>query len=407
MSTEPLKVVLINAYGPSIITPDIYMACANLPMKIHYIYAAVLSHIRPHVPPSVWQVDCKRNLWECTEAIEHIKPDLIHVQDNSLYNDQLAPLIRSGLSKYPFIYEPCDLLSSLFIDEDFMKADGRSAQDAAFGSKIEHWMLTASDGVIHMDNGPQIDRIMQETKAHHLEYQAYLPKSRCVFHNRSEVGDPVRLFWAGGIAPNTAPDEIRGENKLLNFFKSLIDQGCSVTAYNPLAKNEAQLKQQYAEYLDFAAREPHFQIFPCQPRETLVEILSREADFGMHLYPKPPNDEARAPMYQSSMAGKVFTYLSAGVPMLTVDFLGPISRFTKAHGTGISIGENQFNDIGRILKACNYPALKERVKQVQQAMTAEANTPRLERFILNAIAKAGQRGAQIRPEIAELAHRAN
>jgi len=394
-SGNPLKIVLINAYGPSIITPDILLTCSQPPLQVFYIYAGILSHVRPHVPHSVWHTDCKRNLWECSEVIDYVKPDLIYVQDNSLFNDQLAPLIRAGFHKYPFIYEPYDLLSSLYADDDFLKLDGRTVEDAQFGAKIERWMLGASDGVLHMDNGPQIDQVMADTQAQHLEYHAYLPESRCHFLHRKKMGDPIHLFWAGGIAPDSAQDEVRGENKLLNFFKSLINQGFAVTAYNPLAKDHDHLVEEYPQYLAYAEAQPRFRIFPCVSRESLIEILAREADFGMHLYPKPQNDEARAPMYQSSMAGKVFTYLAAGVPMLTVDFLGPISRFTKAHGTGISIGENQFHDIGKILAACDYAALKDRVHQVQQEMTAEANTPRFEAFLRASLKRARDRGVTL------------
>ncbi len=394
----PIKVALLNAYGPSIVTPSALALCRQPELEVSYLYAAALDHVKPAVMPAgARRIECRRNLWECVALIGAIDPDLIYAQDNSLYNDQLAPLIKIAFPDKPFIYEPYDLIASLYADPSTLTADGRSESDAAFAVALEDWMLRQADGVVHMDNGPQVDAAMARSDANHLEFHAYLPARQCHFHDKPGPNRPIRLAWAGGIAPASAPDRTRGENKLLPFFQSLIDQGFEVRAFNPLAADRDQLEREYPEYLAYAAAEPRFRIEPFTPREKLIEILAREADFGMHLFPKPENDQARGPMYQSSMAGKVFTYMAAGIPMLTADFLGPIARFVEGEGVGVSIAADAFGEIGQRLARCDYAALKRRVRALQPTIAAEAKASELTALIRKALGRAAARGAVLSP----------
>jgi len=399
---QPLRVVMINSYGPSVVLPDVLEQCSEPACSVTYLHPAELGHFKNR---EVTALDCGSNLWECAEVIEAIEPDLLYVQDNALYNNQKAPILMAGFPEIPFIYEPYDLIAALYADPGKLLADGRSRADLDYILAVERYMLSGADGVVHMDNGPQIDRAMREAGANALERQPYLPERHMRYLDRGP-GDPIHLVWAGGIAPDSASDETRGENKLLPFFQSLIRQGFRVTAFNALVRDVEQLEAEYATYLAYAETEPRFAIHPFTPRETLIDWLSREADYGMHLYPKPKADEARGHMYQSSMAGKVFTYLSAGIPLLCCDFLEPIARYVTAHGVGVSITEHDFDRIGEILRATDYAALKRRVHAHMPAISTEGNTPLLETFILSVLQRARRRGARLSANARRLLERA-
>ncbi len=385
-SDTHIKLVLVNGNGPALVLPKHFALCQRPVLDVYHLRMAPLEHMVPVEPDDcVLDHDCKGSLSECVNMVEAIEPDLIYAQDNGLYNVQIAPHLKIAFPNIPFIYEPYDTISSIYSNPNLMVADGRSKDDVAFNISLERYLFSVSDGVVHNDDGPQIRQLITEVNARELLMQAYVDKDELHYYERTETSKPIRLVWAGGVAPTSAPDETRGENKLLPFFKELIHVGFEVSVYVALARNYEQLCQEYPDYLEFAEKTEQFKIFPYLPRAQLIKKISQESDYGLHVFPRPPSDEGRLAMYQSSMASKVVTYLAAGLPIITACHLEPIARFVSRYNVGLIVKGDIIPGILNCTNEVEYVTLKDNIKNLQPFLTSQSFTHKLEKFILDVL----------------------
>ena len=395
-----LKLAIVNGNGPALITPKHFSLCSNPSFDIYNLRMAPLGHMVPVNPDDcVFDHDCQGSLCECINMLEAIDPDLIYVQDNGLYNVQIAPHIKIAFPDKPFIYEPYDTVSSIYSDPTLMQADGRSLEDVKFNVELERYLFSVADGIVHNDDGPQVQSLIQQTRVPDLQVQAYVDASDIHFTPAQSLHKPARLVWAGGVAPSNAPDQTRGENKLLPFFKQLVERGYYLDVYVALARDEEQLQQDYPDYIEYAASTAGFNIHPFMAREALIGKLSQEADFGLHVFPKPVADNGRLAMYQSSMASKVLTYLAAGLPLITAAHLEPIARYVSQNKVGIvaaDMGKGELvSDIHHKIKVTDYAELKQHVNACQHRISIQYFIHQLETFLNNILASASTRRSNL------------
>jgi len=378
-----LKMAIVNGNGPALVQPGYFTLFERLPLDVYHLGMAPLDHMMDTARDErIFHHECQGSLCECINLLEAIRPDILYVQDNGLYNAQVAPHIKIAIPDKPFIYEPYDTVSSIYSNPSLMTADGRSPEDVRFNVELEQYLFNVADGIVHNDDGPQVRALIEKSGVPDLHVQAYIDESEACF-SLAPQHQPVRLVWAGGVAPTSAPEKTRGENKLLPFFKELVAAGFHLDVYVALARDDAQLASEYPDYLDFSQQTDLFNIYPFMPRDELIKKLSHEADYGLHIFPKPPADEGRLAMYQSSMASKVVTYLAAGLPVITGQHLEPIARYVSRHHVGVVAADGSAEQIYQAINDIDYAELKGAVMRHQSKLTVQTFIRQLETFMLN------------------------
>jgi hypothetical protein len=321
-------------------------------------------------------IDTHNSIGIALNAIEWLDPDVIYVQEHYSSGNFLPMVIGLAFPHRRILGEFYDFLALTFNDPYVMHWGHywRKA-DVSLALAAERWCIQHLDGLVTKESGAVLDDYLDGCS--YLELQPH--QSRTQFRTRQGGRqDPPRLVWAGIVTSSRFSPILYGDNQLIDIFQGLVDAGLPTTAYSTCPSN-ASLAAELPEYLELAAR-GHFNIYPVLPFETLLDTLCNHFDFGLLLgMPKPESQQGIS--YRVTVSGKMFTYLSAGIPLIIGDYLEVMANWVRRHELGLVVNPHRLEELPAMIAACDYSRLLRKVQDYRESHDLEAQLPRLQRFL--------------------------
>ncbi|MBA2616324.1 MAG: glycosyltransferase [Actinobacteria bacterium] len=278
-------------------------------------------------------------------VLAEYEPDLIHSHN---LPDTLTVLAQELANGTPIVHDVHDLqsLRSTPYENGFAQpADSRM---------LERRAIEESAAVVTVS-----DELFAELRGRYR-----LPEHTLVFPNyalRRDVpplpaftedrgGRPPKLVYQGTLSTNG------GHYDLREIFRAVVAEGVSLDVYP---------SRPAPEYRELAERVPGLTVHDTVDPSTLLRLLPRY-DYGWAGF----NEAANKPHIDTALPNKLFEYLAAGLPVLTLNHRA-LKRFVRERGLGIALdspadllGELSRRDIGK---------LRRRVSATRHEFTVEAN----------------------------------
>jgi len=320
--------------------------------------------------------DARNSLALCLDTIAALRPSLICVQEHYSSGNFLPMAVAHAFPETPVIGELYDLLALTFDDPYALsQASYWREQDVTLALAAERWPGNGLSGVITKEDGAPLDAFLHGAPA--LKFKPYPDRARFV-RKQGLPGNPVRLVWAGAIAPSSLSPRLFGDNQLIDVFAALTELGFEVTAFTS-APDEATLRARYDDYLALASR-TKFRIFPAVPRDKLIPQLAAEFDFGLMLgAPKP--DTQQGISHQVTVSGKMFTYLAAGLPLIVGDYLEVMAGWTRDHGLGLMVAPGELKSLPDMIAQADYGGMLANVAAYRETRHLDAAIEALASFL--------------------------
>jgi len=286
------------------------------------------------------------SLFLCLYLLHLLKPRLIYVQEHYSSGNFLPMTLALAFPKCSVIGEFYDFLALTFDDPFILSTDSYWRQeDVQLALAAERWCIRHLHGLVTKEDGPVLDQHLQGARV--LKLQPYPDKN--LFTSTSPLKDPARLVWAGSIAPSHLSPRMFGDNQLLDVFQKLLQMDFHVTAYSS-CRDQAALENLYGDYL---ALQGPFSIHPALPREALVRKLAQEQDFGLMLG-IPKADTQQGISHKVTVSGKLYTYLAAGLPIITGAYLEVMAGWIKQYDLGIVLDTQAIEQLPEFITTANY-----------------------------------------------------
>lgn len=237
-----------------------------------------------------------------------------------------------------------------------------------------------ADGIINSLDGEIFETKILKHQKNALQYFNYVSSSYMVFKDIS-LQLPIRLCYAGGVFPSSANEVMWEDIKMIKVFKPLLAQNFQIKAY--MSFNSAPIKSgQYDDYLMLQKENKQFEIFEPLPIEEFLKNIA-DLHFGLMIYDfKKTKEYGILEEHLSSVVpSKLFTYLSAGIPVIVSEELEAVARLVRKHHLGIVVSQNEIFNLKNLLHVKEYITLKEAVKNFQTVYSAENQFHRLEAFL--------------------------
>ena len=203
----------------------------------------------------------------------------------------------------------------------------------------------------------------------HSDNDLFVPLDKEMLKNNEEI----HLVYSGVISndPNMAycyylPLAISLTNQKIHFH---------------IYPNPYQYK--YApEYHKMDAESEYFHFHkPLIMSELIIKIS--EYDWGLWIHSEKVSKRTQPSKMRTGMVNKIFTYLEAGLPILVSSSRTFGSDFIESNGIGKKIGDQDWNNIGRILRTLDYSEIKRNVGLKRNEYSLSANGGKLVDFYNN------------------------
>lgn len=321
-------------------------------------------------------LSARNGLQLCLDLLRELQPDLIYVQEHYSSGNFLPLIPALAFPHTPVVGEFYDFLG-LILDDPYIlcRESYWREQDVQLGMEAERWCIAHLAGIVTKESGPVLEDYLKD--ARYLEVQPHLPRS--LFAQRStSPARPLRLVWAGAIAPSHQSSAIIGNNQLIDVFTDLVNLGFEVTAFSS-CPDQASLESQYADYLELA-RGGGFRILPRIPQDQLIRRLAAEFDYGIAFGRLKPGHQ-QGLSNRVTVSGKMFTYVAAALPMLVADYYDVMGGWVREHGLGLLVNPDDLSDLPARLEACDYGAMVENIQRYRRLMDFEGQIERVRMFL--------------------------
>lgn len=312
-------------------------------------------------------LNAQNGLSLCLEIVERLEPDLIYVQEHYSSGNFLPLIPALSFSNIPVIGEFYDFLGLIFDDPYILSRESYwRTEDVDLGMDAERWCIDNLSGIVTKESGQLLHEYL--AGANYLEVQPQLPRSSFV-ERQAELGKPLRLVWAGAIAPSHLSAAIIGNNQLLDVFTELVELGFDVTAYSS-CPDWAALESHYADYLKLAER-GNFRILPRIPQQNLIKQLAEEFDYGI-AFGRLKKGHQQGLSNKITVSGKIFTYAAAGLPMLVADYYEVMGTWVSEHNLGLLVDPDNLQRLPAMLTAHDHRATVKSIYRYRQQHNFDA-----------------------------------
>ena len=326
------------------------------------------------------ELNAHNGLSLCLHLIEQLDPDLIYVQEHYSSGNFLPLLVGLAFPDQTVIAEFYDFLGLTFDDpyvltrESYWRAD-----DVTLALESERWCAANLYGLVTKEDGEALDEYLADARV--LKFQP-TPDHAGFKYKNSGPNDPIRLVWAGTIAPSRLSSVMFGDNQLIDVFRILLEAGFHVTAFTSCSDDSA-LANDYGDYLELARDYPLFMKTRI-PRDELISVLARDFDFGLMIgIPKP--DTQQGVSHKVTVPGKLQTYIAANLPTITGAYLEVMAKVISENGLGLVVDHNCIRDLPQMIAQIDYNTLVENIRQYRRAQDPEQAVRDLAGFLSDGI----------------------
>jgi len=312
----------------------------------------------------------------CLNILEHLQPDLIYVQEHYSSGNFLPLIPALAFPGLPVVGEFYDFLGLIFDDPYILSRDSYwREKDVQLGMDAERWCIENLGGIVTKESGGLLKEYL--AGANYLEVQPHLARASFV-ERQTSPEQPLRLVWAGAIAPSHLSSAIIGNNQLIDVFSELVELGFSVTAFSS-CPDWATLESQYPDYLELAKSE-NFKILPRIPQQELIVRMANEFDYGI-AFGRLKEGHQQGLSNKITVSGKIFSYVAAGLPILVADYYEVMGEWVEKYDLGVLVNPDQLDCLPEILAQHNYLETVENIYRYRNQHNLDALLEEVTGFI--------------------------
>ena len=309
--------------------------------------------------------------------IRHV--DLIYIQGHALWSF-LIFLVRGVRKEIKVVHEVYDWALH-FLDGSKVIPDEEqiySEAEVHIMRAAEDYIRNDIDGFIYKDGGGDVEKTFSMSRSPSIQFLPYYP-SAWMRSTQRKKSDPIKLVFAGTIAPNLAPKMFE-DVKLLPIAKNLTHQGFHVTLYNSTIYNQQKLNKHFADYIGEMENNPLFIFNAGIPLPGIIETMAGKYDYGIMLYDFSTTLVGDSQI-KYGFPSKIFTYLASGLPMIISEEMENVADLVKRYQIGVVVSRSDINNLKSVIDNYSYDLLRMNVKKAQEELCLECHLPKFIDFI--------------------------
>lgn len=228
-----------------------------------------------------------------------------------------------------------------------------------------------SDLLIYKDGGSWIEKRATNANARTLKLYPCPPYRWMRAPKISSRSNILRLVYAGQVMNNRAPPEIFGDLNYLHLIKELTLQGAELTIFNSVYSSRELSKDLFREYYIEMHKNPRFIFRDGIEMPRIISALHGVYDYGLVLFDFDQNTAVGDKHIKETMASKIFTYLSAGLPVVVSEELSNMANFVRENGIGIVVGKDDQKNLISNLRSIDAHRFTKNIKDAQKKYCIE------------------------------------
>ncbi|MEK6860174.1 MAG: hypothetical protein AABX54_05160 [Nanoarchaeota archaeon] len=294
-------------------------------------------------------------------------------------NWQLKFVHKYFFKKYPFIYFPYDIISSLFNSKEEAIKKGIKT----FELEAEKYCLENSDGILHKGSPNELEFFKNKYSLSklQLDFSTYSSKEFSVPLNKNKVSKrdgEVHIVYIGFLFNDEESVRIMTER-----FNEILSQKLHLHVYaqvNHIPRNQADIY--FKDLFSRFSKSKYFHIHPPLGSKEIIKEISKY-DYSLWMV---NTYDLNLPWNKYSIGNKFASYFEAGVPMIYCKESGYVVNLMKKYKLE-KLGFNRnLKGLRKRLKRLNYKEIERKIIDAREDFDMDKNFPRLERFIGEVVA---------------------
>jgi len=255
--------------------------------------------------------------------------------------------------------------------------------------KCEDFLIKNCEGLIASIDGKYAEETVFSRSPKSIRMFNYLPKDFFVFKDKG-LSERPSLVYAGGVLNSGSDKIISADIKMYNVFRPLLESGLKGEAFFSNVDKNSVNNNCFDDFRELA-KEYDFRFSSSRNINELIPMISGH-DFGIMYYDFSETMKAGVlkKHLHAAIPTKIFTYLSAGLPILISEEIHSAKELILSLGVGIAVKQDDIHDIGKLIRAVDYNKLKSAVKRFQDSFDIDGEYMKLYNFINDIINKGNQ-----------------
>ncbi len=240
--------------------------------------------------------------------------------------------------------------------------------------------LQLSDGLVGQSLEPNVAlRKYGKIKPPTLFFPLYCDNDFFQTNIKNLDPDNIHFVYAGGVAGSHRDKAQFGTIQFHHLIQVLSDQQIHFHIY----PSPSNFKADYKEYEEISIQNKYFHFHQSVSQDQLAVELSKY-HFGVLPFFKA-NTGQSAEKFKYATTLKLFNYIEAGIPILVSEDLVYQNWIIKRNNAGVTIKENDLNNIKEVIATLDYPTLVSNLIKNREAISLKAHIPRLINFYNNVV----------------------
>jgi len=346
-------------------------------IKVYGVY------LESDIPDGVYDnsFTCHCSLALLAEILDCLPPLVVYLQAHAswAYLSQFIKIINNQLKVVQEVY---DWMGAFITDEKLFVQEGAfSTQQIGVIRKAEDYICNHLHGYLYKDNGAWMKKRVKES--HTPALKIYPCPSSGYLHKPTapQSDSPIKLVYAGQISHRHQSQRIFGDMYYMPVIKDLTNQGFHLTIYNALHHSRKYPAELYKEYYSEAKISPLFEFKKGIPMPEIIDELNGKYHYGLIAYYFEDDLGVGMNHLKGTMASKLFTYLSAGLPVIVSEQFEYMAEIVSGEGIGLVVSRNDLQGLTNLLSHVKYKEVLENVRYAQKKYSMDMQIPKLKKML--------------------------
>ncbi|MGN7612484.1 hypothetical protein ACQZV8_10420 [Magnetococcales bacterium HHB-1] len=297
----------------------------------------------------------------------------------------LGQFIKAYRKELHLVHEVYDWMEAFIGDQAVFQSQGVfQPEEMALMIESEAVIRNHSAGWIYKDGGSWLQERVRESRAPSLQVLPCSPKSWMIPPNVKQKimkDQPISLVYAGQVQANRMPDRVFGDMNYLPVVRDLTAQNFLVTIYQALFHSRSSPESDFADYRAEDKRNGRFSFKKGVPLPDLLPRLNQQFHFGLMIYYFEENIAVGQRHLQGSVASKLFTYISSGIPVLISDTFTYMAHLVETYQLGVVVSKEEVLDLEKKLRGVDYPQVQTQVKAAQEIFNMDRSVGDIKKML--------------------------